>query len=146
MSGQYKHILLATDLLDDSSVAVDRAVLLAQQNDAKLSLMHVVESIPSYFGDEMTLPSTLEIETQLLDRAKEKMAQLAGKLNLGEGDAHTMVGITKLEVIDFAKAHQVDVIVLGSHSRHGLGHLLGSTARAVLNAAPCDVLAVKIKS
>ncbi|MFC1751035.1 universal stress protein [Pseudomonadota bacterium] len=146
MSTQYTHILLATDLLDDNSIVVERAQLLARQNDARLSLIHAVESIPIYFGNEMVLPETQEIEAQLLDRAEKKMAELVGKLTVEGVDTHVVVGITKLEVISYAEQQGVDLIVIGSHSRHGLGHLLGSTARSVLNAAPCDVMAVKIKT
>lgn len=146
MSTQYSHILLATDLSDDNSAVIQRAQMLAQQNSAKLSLVHVVESVPIYFGNEMVLPETQEIEEQLLKRAEKKMAELVAKLTTDNVATNVVVGITKVEVIDYAQKQGVDLIVVGSHSRHGLGHLLGSTARAVLNLAECDVMAVKIKA
>ncbi|MEJ2344256.1 MAG: universal stress protein, partial [Gammaproteobacteria bacterium] len=48
-------------------------------------------------------------------------------------------------ILDTAKEQQVDLIVLGSHGRHGIGRLLGSTADNILHHADCDVLAVRIK-
>lgn len=44
-----------------------------------------------------------------------------------------------------AEEQKADLIVIGSHGRHGLGRLLGSTANGVLQGAPCDVLAVRIR-
>ena len=51
---------------------------------------------------------------------------------------------TKEGILGAAKEHGADLIVVGSHGRHGLALLLGSTANAVLHGAPCDVLAVRI--
>lgn len=145
MSTPYSHVLLATDLLQETSAVTEKAKQLAELYQAKLSVIHVVESVPIYFGNEMVLPETQEIERQLLERAREKMSELCQSLAIAEADGHVEMGVTKFEIIDFAKQNSVDLIVLGSHSRHGLEHLLGSTARAVVNAAPCDVLAVRFK-
>lgn len=144
MSTQYSHVLLATDLLDETSMVTDKAKHLVELYQAKLSVIHVVESIPIYFGNELVLPETQEIERQLVERATEKMTELCKTLNIPESQGHVEVGVTKLEVIDFVEQNDVDLIVLGSHSRHGLQHLLGSTARAVVNTANCDVLAVRV--
>jgi len=145
MSTPYSHVLLATDLLQETSAVVEKAKQLADLYHAKLSLIHVVESLPIYFGNELVLPEMQEIERQLLERAKQKMVELCLSLGVAESDAHVEMGVTKVEIIKFAKHNSVDLIVLGSHSRHGLEHLLGSTARAVVNVAPCDVLAVRFK-
>ena len=145
MSTPYSHILLATDLLQETGAVTEKARQLAELYQAKLSVIHVVESVPIYFGNEMVLPETQEIERQLLERAREKMTDLCQSLAICESDGHVEMGVTKLEIIDFSKQKAVDLIVLGSHSRHGLEHLLGSTARTVVNAAPCDVLAVRFK-
>ena len=54
-------------------------------------------------------------------------------------------GQPRQEIHSFAKEHHCDLIVVGSHGRHGLALLLGSTANDVLHGAPCDVLAVSLK-
>jgi universal stress protein A len=54
-------------------------------------------------------------------------------------------GVPKQEIIHIAEQQQVDLIVLGSHGRHGLALLLGSTANAVLHYAKCDVMAIRLQ-
>jgi universal stress protein A len=49
------------------------------------------------------------------------------------------------EIVSIAEREQVDLIVLGSHGRHGLALLLGSTANSVLHNASCDVMAVRLR-
>lgn len=144
MALQYSHVLLATDLLEETSAVAEKARQLAELYQAKLSVVHVVESIPIYFGNELVLPETQEIERQLVERGEKNMAALCKRLEIPESQGHVEMGVTKLEIIDFAEKNGVDLIVLGSHSRHGLAHLLGSTARAVVNSANCDVLAVRV--
>lgn len=144
MVRQYTHILFATDLLSDSFAVAERAKELAQRYGAKLSLLHVVEPMPIYFGDEFALPETQEVEQQFVTRAKKKLAELASQLGTGTDDCHVHLGITRMEILTFAEQHGVDLLVVGRHSRRGLGRLLGSTASGVLNAATCDVLAVKL--
>lgn len=56
------------------------------------------------------------------------------------------MGSPKTEIIRVATENQVDLIVVGSHGRHGLALLLGSTANGVLHHAPCDVLAVRLQN
>lgn len=145
MASKYSHILLATDLLDDNAVVMERAVEMVGHYGSQLSVLHVVESVPIYFGNELVLPEMQAIERQLVAAAREEMVSVAQKLGIAGERCHVQVGVTKLEILSFAEKQRVDLIVIGSHSRHGLERLLGSTARTVLNSAPCDVLAVKIK-
>ena len=145
MATRYSHILLATDLLDDNAVVMERAGELVIHYGSQLSVLYVVESVPIYFGNELVLPEMQSIEAQLAEAAKEKMVTVAQKLGIAVDRCHVVIGVTKLEILSFAEKQQVDLIVIGSHSRRGLERLLGSTARAVLNSAPCDVLAMKIK-
>jgi universal stress protein A len=55
-----------------------------------------------------------------------------------------LIGSPAVEIRELAASLGVDLIVIGTHGKHGLGLLLGSTANAVLHGVPCDVLAVKI--
>ena len=144
MAAHYQHILLATDLAPDNDVVAERAQVMAQFYGAKLSILHVVDAIPLYFGNELVLPETQEIEAAMVERSKERLAALTAKLGLPAANGHVRSGVTKLEILGFVEAQGVDLIVVGSHTRHGLGHLLGSTANAVLHSAPCDVLAVRV--
>lgn len=140
----YKHILCAVDLSNENTIVAERAAELARLNSARVSLLHVVEYIPVDLSNEMVLPQQQEIEEQLVERAKQGIASLASLLDLAQVSENVVVGSTKAEIINFAETHEVDLIVIGQHGRHGFSRLLGSTANAVLHHAPCDVLAVRI--
>lgn len=140
----YQHVLCAVDLSAENRLVAARAAELAQQNGAKLSLLHVVEYIPIDLANELVLPQQQEIEQQLVARARDSLAALVAELNLGDAGQMVTTGSTKAEIIDQATAQHADLIVIGRHGRHGFSRLLGSTANAVLHHAPCDVLAVHI--
>ncbi len=137
----YKHILLATDLVDDNKAVIDKASELSKVWGAKLSILHVVEPLPSY---GYAYIGGADIESQLMDEAKTKIANLGSAMGVADADQHIEVGPTKIEVLRVAEENQVDLIVVGSHGRHGLAVLLGSTANAVLHGAECDVLTVRL--
>jgi len=143
MSG-YQHILCAVDLGGDNLEVASQAVELARQYGAKLSLLHVVEYIPIDLANELVLPQQQEIEDQLVEQSKKALTSLVSHLNLEQISENVVSGSTKAEIIEFARAGKVDLIVVGQHGRHGFSRLLGSTANAVLHNAPCDVLAVRI--
>ncbi len=144
MSTAYEHILWVTDLLDDNHRVGERAVRLARIDGARVSLLHVVDNVPLYLGEEMVLPETLEIERILEDKATERIAEFARRHGLDASATHVEVGPIKGAIFEFASRESVDLIVIGSHSRKGLAKLLGSTAKAVVDGAPCDVLVVRL--
>lgn len=137
----YKHILLATDLVDSNQAVIDKAVALAKQWGARLSLVHVIEPLPSY---GYAYIGGADIESQLISEAKQKVTQLGTTLGIKTEDQHVDIGPTKIEILRIADENQVDLIVCGSHGRHGLAVLLGSTANAILHSANCDVLTVRL--
>jgi len=81
----------------------------------------------------------------LMAGAKLRLAKLAEKLAVTEDRLWLEMGSPKSEIIRVAEENKVDLIVVGSHGRHGLGLLLGSTANGVLHHAACDVLAVRLQ-
>ncbi len=144
--GGYRHILLAVDFSPDAEIVGTRAVELAGRYGAHLSLLHVIEQVPVDPANDMVVPEQILLDEQLLTTARESLEKLAYRLGIPEAQRWVELGTTKNEIIRVAKEQRVDLIVVGSHGRHGLALLLGSTANAVLHAAPCDVLAVRIKS
>ncbi|MCP4995534.1 MAG: universal stress protein [Gammaproteobacteria bacterium] len=141
----YQHILLAADFSKENSIVVDRAIEMARQNDAKLSLIHVVEYIGTLYTGEIPLPDDLDLEEQLLEQAQERLQKLASDHQITESRRFVELGTPKQEIMRIAEEQQVDLIIIGSHGRHGLQLLLGSTANAVLHVAKCDVLAVRVQ-
>ena len=143
---EYKNILVAVDFTPEHTQVTDRAAWLAKQSGARLSLIHVVEFVHLDLANELVLPQDMELQARLLESAKTRLKEIAEALEVaGEVCQRVELGSTKLEITRVAEEQKVDLIVLGSHSRHGIGRLLGSTANAVLHGAPCDVLAVRVK-
>ena len=142
----YKHILLAVDFYEHCEAVANRAKDLAIKYQAKLSIIHVVDSLPitdaSYGGD---IPFNMDITTELMAGAKKRLAKLAEKLAVTRDRQWLEMGSPKTEIVRVAEENKVDLIVLGSHGRHGLALLLGSTANGVLHHASCDVLAVRLQ-
>ena len=139
----YRKILLAVDLSDDSKVVGERAKTLAERLGAEITLLHVVEYVPVEPMGEALLP-TIQIETELVERARNRLSELANSLGLGDRPQWVETGAIKAEIIRAAQRLQADLIVLGSRERHGLAILLNFTEDAILHAAPCDVLAVRL--
>lgn len=140
----YKNILLASDFSPEAERAERRAVEVARQYEADLSLIHVVDYYPSMQleGGLAMLPN---IEERLNEKAQEDMDACIARMTIELKNTHIGHGPPKGVIVDYAGEIAADLIVLGSHGRHGLGLLLGSTATGVLHVAECDVLAVRVQ-
>jgi universal stress protein A len=141
----YSRILAIVDLSAESASVAARATQLARTQGATLTLFHVVEFMPIEPLSDSLLP-TVQIEADLLQTARQRMAALAGTLGSPAPSWEVCAGIAKTEVVRFAKSGNFDLIVVGSHERHGLSILVNLTEDTVLHAAPCDVLAVRLQS
>ena len=139
----YRHLLVVVDLTEDSLVIGRRAQALATMCGADMELLHVVEFVPVEPMGETLMPS-VQIEDELLERARQRLATLAGELGLSPSAARVEAGNVKSEIVRVAREHGADLIVLGSRERHGLSILVNFTEDTVLHAAPCDVLAVRV--
>ncbi len=143
----YQQILFAADFSEDALRVGERARDIARKCGAKLSLIHVVEDVNiSLGGGYELLPVLPDLPDEaLLQEARNALSQLAERLEVADAGLWVVNALsTKEGIIGAAKDHHSDLIVVGSHGRHGLALLLGSTANAVLHGAPCDVLAVRI--
>jgi universal stress protein A len=143
----YPHILVAVDFSEGSEQVVERARDLAQRYQADLSLIHVVENIPvmdpSYSS---ILPFDADLTEQMVEMARNRLNELGERLGITENRRWVELGSPKSEIIRIAEEQGIDLIVLGSHGRHGIGLLLGSTASSVVHHAGCDILAVRLKA
>lgn len=146
MNFNYRHILLAVDTLHADSDTVFRAKRLASlYAPCRLSLLHVLDDVAmpdTPYGSRIALDSDSGYE--LLEKQKADFKTLAKALRIPLEDSWLIWGLPSDEIIMTAKRLRVDLIVLGSHGRHGLGLLLGATANRVLHQADCDVLAVRL--
>ena len=138
-------ILVPVDFSDCSDAAVKYGYALADAFGATLHLLNVVQ-------DPYTLPWAAEgfsapIADLLADwegQAKRRLAEMVPTGPAATTVIRTQVGTPPREIVRYAADHQIDRIVLGTHGRGPLGHmLLGSVAERVVRTAPCPVLTVR---
>lgn len=137
----YKHILFATDLTEETGYIINKVKAIRSSTNARLSLVHVVEPMPGYSYAYLGIE---DIEGQLIEEARTALQKLGQDLNVDKKDQWVEVGPTKTKIQAVASQIGADLIIVGSHGRHGLSLLLGSTANAVLHGAKCDVLVVRL--
>lgn len=141
--GSFKKILIPVDFSPYSDLALRYACLLARQFNSKLTLMHVVESLAYSVTDTLNVVEhrrALEtIATTLLDNLRAELEQdgLAVSTVLVNGTPYR-------EILNLARRKHMDLIVMGTHGRTGVGHLLmGSVAERIARLSPCPVLTVR---
>ncbi|SBS34341.1 hypothetical protein MSP8887_02955 [Marinomonas spartinae] len=139
----YKKILLAIDLTDESIKVANKAAELSKAMGAELVIIHVIEALNYAYGGDVPIDIT-DIQNQLKETARERMTVLESQIDVPVKETCVTQGGIESEIHRIADEKDVDVIVVGSHGRHGLALLLGSTANGVLHGAPCDVLAVRV--
>jgi universal stress protein A len=140
----YKHILLAVDLHPACNGPVaSRAVEIAKDFGSTLSVVHAIEHLNAY-GVAQAYPTVIDLEEQMVKEAADELAKWGKRYGVPPDNQHVKIGSPKSVILDLAKTINVDLVVVGSHGRHGIGILLGSTANAVLHNAGCDVLAVRV--
>ena len=143
---KYKHILLATDYSGSGGIVARKAKALADTYQAKLSIVHALDDIPlpdTSYGT--VIPLDEESSEESLQTAKQQLLKMADELGVEKRNCWLIWGSPNDEIVRIAGQHQVDLIVTGSHGRHGLALMMGSTANSVLHHAQCDVLAVRIQ-
>ncbi len=136
----YQKVLIAIDTYGEYETVIQRAREVTGA-DSELSLIYVHE--PFYYGD-MLYAGSVEIEQQTNARAKTVLAEIAQPLGIPEDRQYIETGRPASEIHAKAEAISADLIVMGTHGRHGLQLMLGSTANAVLHGVKCDVLAVRV--
>ena len=139
----YRRILVVVDLTDSSLSIARRGQALASAAGAEVELLHVVEFVPVEPMGETLMPA-VQIEDELLHRARQRLVALAAQLGLPDSATRVEAGNVKSEIVRVARERSADLIVLGSRERHGVSILVNFTEDTVLHAAHCDVLAVRV--
>jgi nucleotide-binding universal stress UspA family protein len=144
---QLKTILFPTDFSQGARAAMDHAISLAKDYDARLLLLYVIQDISIA---EWYIPSTLSVTDLVEDMQKsawKEMEKWGSEAQASVRDIEKLVvrGVPFVEIIKTARDRGVDLIVIGTHGRTGIDHMLfGSTAEKVVRKAPCPVLTVRI--
>ena len=140
---EYKKIMLAVDLTEESLKVAERATQLVNAFDAELHVVHVIEPLSLAYGGDVPMDLST-VQEQIQDQAAAHLREFSATLNVPETRQHLIFGRPESEIQRTAEEAGADIIVVGSHGRHGLALLLGSTANGVLHGATCDVLAVRV--
>ncbi|MEM9315696.1 MAG: universal stress protein [Pseudomonadota bacterium] len=139
----YRKILMAVDLSDDSGVVAERALAIAANNEAELHVIHVIEPLSFAYGGDIPMDFS-GIQDEIHQQAVAQLARFAEQHGISEDRRHVVLGQPEVEIHALADEAAADLIVVGSHGRYGLALLMGSTANGVLHGATCDVLAVRV--
>ncbi|MCO1333521.1 universal stress protein [Microbulbifer sp. OS29] len=140
---KYQRILVGLDLSKESSQVLEKAAGMAEAFGAELSLLHAIEPLTFAYGGDIPMDLS-EVQDQLQSQAKEQLQKAATPLNIPADRQHVILGQPSTEIHRLAKDIEADLVIIGSHGRHGLALLLGSTANGVLHGAKCDVLAIRV--
>lgn len=144
---RFDKIMMATDFSDNSDYAFDYALALAKQFDAELTIVHVINEPTDLRGMYVPQVTYEELEKEIGLGAKEMMAKFCSSKLADYGNYKTAIvsGIPFQEIITKANEIGAALIVIGTHGRTGLEHLVfGSTAERVVRGAPCPVLSVRL--
>lgn len=145
----FDRILIAIDFSENSSYAFDYALMLARQFDAELTVMHVINEPIDLRGFYVPHISFEQLEKEIEAGAAGMMEKFCRE-KMGDFTRYTTCiinGIPYEEIIGKAKEIDVSLIVVGTHGRTGLDHIIfGSTAERVVRSSPCPVLSIRLPS
>jgi universal stress protein A len=142
-----KRILLPTDFSEHSQNALRYACAFAEQFQSELHVLHVVQDLVAMVPEPgLAFPPPGDYMQELRASAQKSLAEYPDAAwSAGKKVVRAVVqGPPFVEIIRYAREQDVDLIVLGTHGRTGLVHvLLGSVAEKVVRKAPCPVLTVR---
>ena len=145
----FTKILTAVDFSENSDYAFDYALTLATQFNAELTIIHVINEPVDLRGFYVPHISFDQLEKEIADGAASMLETFCTE-NLTDFSNYTTTvvsGVPYEEITRTAQEQDASLIVIGTHGRSGLDHLIfGSTAERVVRSAPCPVLTIRLAS
>ena len=143
----FKRILVPTDFSAPSDAALEYARSVATCFGASLHLLHVVEDpYRAVYSAEVYVPEIEGLREEILGNALGRLHDRLTPQDVSHLDATTdaVIGTPAWSIVEYAGGRDIDLIVMGTHGRSGMSHLLmGSVAEQVVRTAPCPVLTVR---
>ena len=140
----FKHLVVPTDFGEPAQAALSFAIELAKTYEAKLTLLHVYGVPTVYYPDSVAWPLE-ELGRAAQTSLDTSVAQVRERYNNVQG--HVEVGDPREAILKFAKESSADLLVIGTHGRRGIAHLvLGSVAEWLVRMAPVPVLTVSTRT
>lgn len=154
MMKNYKKILVAVDGSEQAEAAVKEAVVISKLSDAQLFILFATDKMNLYAAAPMpavsapavpVVPAVPIVEEDLDEEANDILNRATALIgNEAKYEEVRVDGSAKKEIVDFAKEHEIDLIVMGSSGKGALDRmLLGSTAVSVVKHSPCSVMIIK---
>lgn len=141
-SWRYTHVLAAVDLEDPGSAVVVAARRVAESHSARLTVLTVLPQVVQLFaGLDLMLEPNFERAAE--GAAERELKALCRKHSIPPGRARVETGTPAAAIADFARTNDADLVVVGTHARHGLERVVGTTATAVLGKVGRDILGVR---
>ena len=140
----YSKILVAIDLSAESPIVLDKARQLAKENEAELSVVHVIEPIAVGYAIEASSVDIEGLHQEASKQARENLLEIGGNIGIPAHRLHSKLGQPAKEIKSLAEEIDADLIVMGGHGRHGWELLFGSTSTGVSHGVGCDLLIVRI--
>jgi nucleotide-binding universal stress UspA family protein len=141
-----RRVLVPTDFSETSKIALTYGMALVERFDAALHLVHVVAPLVGLYPTLAEQGPRDELDRAITSRAWDDLNNLLPADDRRRVHAELAVewGTPFLEIIRYAREHQIDLVTMGTHGRSGIKHLLmGSVAENVVRSAPCPVLTVR---
>jgi len=142
-----KTVLVPTDFSDASESALRYGKAMAEKFGASLHVVHVMEDLLAHaWAAEVYVSSMPQLRDEIEKESRQRLETVLAEGERARFRAETalLAGNPFLEIIRYAKAHDVDLIVMGTHGRGPIAHmLLGSVAEKVVRKSPCPVLTVR---
>lgn len=143
----FKRILVPMDFSAPSDAALEHARSVAIRFGASLHLLHVADDpYRALYSAEVFVPEIEGLRDEILKDAAGRLTDRLRPSDLTElhATAEAIIGIPSGSIVEYAEGHDIDLIVMGTHGRGGMSHLLmGSVAERVVRTATCPVLTVR---
>ena len=139
MKIEINRILCATDFSDSSRYALEYAVAIAERHQAPIELLHVME--PSAYSTERLESEEVTFSQKMNNRLREFTRGIPDTVMI---NLKTISGIPTIEIIRRANQIEADLIIIGTHGRSGIRHMLiGSVAEKIVRTAACPVMTIR---
>jgi nucleotide-binding universal stress UspA family protein len=141
----FKKILCPVDFSKFTSEVVTYAASMAKQYGAELHMLHVIPNLTYFTPYEsfLTPENLVAMEKNIQDEVDRDFGRILSRVDI---DAKKVVrtGVAFVEIIDYAKSEGMDLIVMGTHGRSGIEHILiGNVAEKVVRKSPCPVMTIR---
>jgi len=142
-----KTVLVPTDFSEASESALRYGKAMAEAFGASLHVVHVMEDLLAHaWAAEVYVSSMPQLRDEIEKESRQRLGALLtdDERKTFRAETALLAGNPFLEIIRYAKTHGVDLIVMGTHGRGPIAHmLLGSVAEKVVRKSPCPVLTVR---